>query len=168
MTTINFDYSRQFEHFLFINPKGNLFVGQKGFVEYCNRKELDFDKLAQEYISINQSYDEHRRHGLINATAKAKGVFGDDLMLDKMVFCEFYKIPRFGKTLVGQLLLHAKQTQNQKYILEVCNMFASQIRIEAQKYNTTCFVPPSTPRTIQFMTLLNQVVNSDIPRITAN
>lgn len=48
MTTINFDYSRQFEHFLFINPKGNLFVGQKGFVEYCNRKELDFDKLAQE------------------------------------------------------------------------------------------------------------------------
>lgn len=89
-------------------------------------------------------------------------------MLDKMVFCEFYKIPRFGKTLVGQLLLHAKQTQNQKYILEVCNMFASQIRIEAQKYDTICFVPPSTPRTIQFMTLLNQVVNSDIPRITAN
>jgi hypothetical protein len=154
-----------FANYLYIDPKGNIWPMVFGFYHWCKKQNLDFEKTALEYIEINKPYNKLREKGLINATQKAKGVFGEDLQLDEMYFCEFYNIPRFGKTYTGQLLLHSKQTQNQKYIDEICHTFAPEILELAQGFESLCFAPPSTPRNPQFMDVLNETVGTELPRI---
>jgi hypothetical protein len=163
----NQETSKLFENYLYINPRGQLASGVSGLYYWSKKQNLDFVKTALEYLEINKPYDKLRQNNFINATAKAKGVFGDDLQLDEMYFCEFYKIPRFGKTRVGQLLLHSKLTENQKYIQIICDEFSPKIREFAKNFDCICFVPPSKSRQVQFMDILDKTVNSSIPRVKA-
>ena len=132
------------------------------------KQKLPINKTLIEYLEINKPYDELRNKGLVDATVKAKSVFGSDLKMESIYFCEFYKIPRFGKTWVGQLLLHAKQTQNEKYIRIICEEFAPKIREFAQDFESICFVPPTTPRALQFMDVLRETLDIDLPIIATS
>ncbi len=156
-----------FRNYVFINNSGFVSLSFLGFYNWCFKTKQDFVKTALEYIEINKPYNEMRAKGLINASNKGRGVFGEDFQLDEMYFCEFYKIPRFGKTRVGQLLLHSKQTQNEKYINYICEEFKDRLISFLNGYDSVCFVPPSTPRQIQFMDILNQAIGGDKPRIVA-
>ena len=154
-----------FKNYVYISPKGDIWYSVIGLYLWCQKNQVDFVKTALEYLEINEPYDKLRNSGFVNATNKARGVFGDDLQLDEMFFCEFYKIPRFGRTRVGQILLHAKSTQNAKYIQVICDEFSPRIRDFAKEFDCICFVPPSNPRQIQFMDVLNSTINSSKPRI---
>jgi hypothetical protein len=156
-----------FRNFIIIDALGSVLTDVLGFKKWCFKKNLDFVKTALEYIELNKPYDVLRKSGLINATAKGKGVFGDDFQMDEMYFCEFYKIPRFGKTRVGQILLHAKQTQNKKYIQVICDEFKDKLVNLLENFDSVCFAPPSTPRQIQFMDILNETIGGNKPRIIA-
>jgi hypothetical protein len=164
----NTTLSELLSNFVYISPLGNIFGGLEGFKIWCNIRKEPFQKTLIEYLEINEPYNKLRSQGLIDATAKAKSVFGDDLQMDSMYFCEFYKIPRFGKTRVGQLLLHSKQTQNEKYIRLICEEFAPRIRELATKFDSICFAPPTTPRQLQFMDVLREILNIDKPVISTH
>ncbi len=157
------------QNYVYISPRGQVFSGIEGFWRWCEKQNLDLNKTLEEYRNINKPYqklrDNNFNNGLIDSANKVKSVFGEDLQMDEMYFCEFYKIPRFGKTRVGQLLLHSKQTQNAKYIQLICDEFASKILDFAKDFDCICFAPPSTPRAIQFMNVLDKTINSDKPRI---
>jgi hypothetical protein len=159
------DLVLEFRHYININALGEIVQNILGFYVYCLKTNQDFKKTIKEYIAINEPYNKLRNKGLVDATAKAKSVFGEDLQMNKMYFCEFYKIPRFGKTRVGQLLLHAKQTQNEKYIRLICEEFAPKIREFAKDFESICFAPPTTPRALQFMDVLKEILDIDLPLI---
>ena len=169
MTSQNPDNSidKSLDNFVFIDAIGNISYNYIAFEKWCQKNHLSVEKTLQEFKLINKPYDKLRSGELINATNKAKSVFGPEIMLDEMYFCEFYKIPRFGKTRVGQILLHAKQTQNEKYIRVICDQFKDKLIKLAKDFDCLCFVPPSTPRSIQFMDVLNETINSTKPRIIA-
>jgi hypothetical protein len=152
-------------NFVFITPDGTLFFGELALEKWCQKQKLSFEKTLIEYLEINEPYNKLRNKGLVDATSKAKSVFGEDLQMNKMYFCEFYKIPRFGKTRVGQLLLHSKQTQNEKYIRLICEEFAPKIREFAKDFESICFAPPTTPRALQFMDVLKEILDINLPII---
>ena len=142
------ELEQYFSNFLYLNPKGDILEGLDGIKLWCQKQNLPFEKTLVEYLEINEPYNRLRQQGIIDATAEVKSDFGEDLQMDKMVFCEFYKIPRFVKTRVGQILLHAKQTQNEKYIRLICDEFAPRIREFAKGFESICFAPPNHSKAI--------------------
>jgi hypothetical protein len=163
----NKDFEQLFSEYTYISPRGNVYLFSLGLWHWSKKQNLDFVKTALEYLEINQPYDELRQNKFIDSTAKGREVFGEDLQLDAIYFCEFYKIPRFGKTRVGQLLLHSKLTENKKYIQIICDEFAPKILEFAKEFDCVCFVPPSKDRQVQFMTILDQTINSNKSRVKA-
>ncbi len=164
----NTNLDNALNNFIQINPSGTILFGINGFSFWCQKQHLPLQKTLIEYLEINEPYQKLRSQGLINATAKAKSVFGDNLQMESMYFCEFYKIPRFGKTRVGQLLLHSKQTQNEKYIRLICEEFAPRIREFAKGFDSICFAPPTTPRQLQFMDALREILHINLPVISTH
>jgi predicted amidophosphoribosyltransferase len=103
----------------------------------------------------------------LNATSKIKKTFEGENCVDKLFYYDFYSIEIFGKTKIGQKLLYAKQSQDRKLILEISEEILSAINnlIKKEKIDSVVFVPPTVPRKIQFMTVLESNLKLKLPKI---
>jgi hypoxanthine-guanine phosphoribosyltransferase len=87
--------------------------------------------------------------------------------LDKIFYLDFYSIDRFGKTKLGQMLLYAKQSQNEELIYKLIEEIEPQIKFMIKKLNITSvgFIPPTVKRETQLMKVLEKVLNLNITKI---
>ncbi len=142
-------------HYLYITPLGEMVYGIDGFREWLRsiKDEEKFVTLAKEYVQTSQKAEAHRSDkGWIDATEKLKTTFSSN-NIKKLYYADFYSIPKFGKTKLGQLVLYAKQSQNK----ELIDLIIQQVKpiiekiIEIHHIDTIVFIPASVPRRIQFM-----------------
>jgi sugar-specific transcriptional regulator TrmB len=140
------------ENYLIITPTGKRKVGIEGFAYWCDKNKLPVVKTVKEYIQTVKKYNKFRRLGLINGLDKIKNTF-TKCYLDKLFYLDFYSIERFGKTKLGQLLLHAKNSGDKKLIKEVVEDIKPQIKSVIAKYKIEAvgFIPATVPRQVQFM-----------------
>jgi hypothetical protein len=106
------------ENFLLITPQGEKREGVSGFAQWCADRGADTAKKASEYVSVYKKYATLKKNGLLNGTEKIRGTFDNDQCIDRVYYIDFYAWEIFGKTKLGQLLLYAKQSQDQKMIKE--------------------------------------------------
>ena len=155
--------------FLVITPNGEIFEGKPAFDFWCKRRNFNFEIKIKEYLQIQEKYEKFKTQNgeFIVATEKFEQTFGTNKQVDEVYYCDFYSVEIFGKTKLGNLLLHGKQSQNLKIILQVCTEVRDRIIefIDQNKIDAVAFIPPTTPRKPQFMDEFAKILNLKLPII---
>jgi predicted amidophosphoribosyltransferase len=161
---------RQFidDRFYWISPAGKIMPGFNGFKAWAiSIKQIyQLSFLAKEYISVRKTADKHYEQGLINASFKIKKTF-TQVYIDKTLYLDFYSLPKYGKTRLGQLVLYAKQAQQTSLISKIAQEVKPKVSQLIAKYHirAVAFIPPTIPRQIQFLKELRKLLALKIPEI---
>ncbi len=165
---IDDDYKKIIEeNFLKITPAGEKKEGWDGFLYWCRKDNEDPVKTAAEYIKTLEKYKAYKKNGLIDGMIKFKGTFKNEVFLDNVFYLDFYSIERFGKTKLGQQLLHGKQSGNKELINEIIKTTRPKVVDVIKKYNIggVGFVPWTIDRKVQFMNELERGLKLNIKKI---
>lgn len=157
------------ESYLYVTATGEMLEGWTGFERWVREigQGQKLESLAQEYV--NQRREANKiasREGWIEATGKFRKTFEGN-WLDRVYYKDFYSLPNFGKTRLGQLVLYAKQSQNRnlmKQVAQICKPTIEAI-VEKHKISAVGYIPPTVPRQIQFQTELEEYLALPIPKI---
>ncbi|MBI2120617.1 MAG: hypothetical protein HYT94_03270 [Parcubacteria group bacterium] len=152
------------KNFLLITPQGERVSGSAGFMSWCSNRGFDMPKKAKEYVAVFQKYENFRKDGFIDGTAKLKESFTHSFV-DKLYYIDFYAWEIFGKTKLGQLLLYAKQSQDARMIAEISEITRPYIARLVKKYGVDAigYIPPTVKREVQFMNVLEKNIRSNLP-----
>jgi predicted DNA-binding transcriptional regulator len=156
------------DNFTLLEPQGTEIVGFNGFVKWCAERKYDVLKKASEYVETLTEYDNFRTGNFIDATQKINTSFSKEKkFLDALYYLYPYSLPVFGKTKMGSWLFHAKQTQNRELMDRVLTQVTPliQIFIKENKIDAVAFVPPTVPRSLQFMKELEKSIKVSLPII---
>jgi len=155
------------ENYLFITPTGEKLVGMVGFESWCQKQNLPIEKTAREYVAMFKKFAAYKIQGLINGLGKLKKTY-KRVFLDDLYYLDFYSIDRFGKTKLGQLLLYAKQGQQQSLMSELIDTLSPEIQklIKLKHITSVGFIPPTVRRQVQFMTVLERKLKLKLRVIT--
>ena len=155
--------------FLVISPEGEILNGLEAFDFWCKKRGFSLEYKLKEYLQIQEKYEKFKTQNgeFIVATEKFEQTFGTNKQVDEVYYCDFYSVEIFGKTKLGNLLLHGKQSQNIKIILQVCTEVRDRIVefINQNKIDAVAFIPPTTPRKPQFMDEFAKILNLKLPII---
>lgn len=141
------------KNYLNITPAGERKEGWDGFVAWCQKTNQDVARMARDYYGLMEKYSKFKTNkGLISGMQKMKNTFSR-VFLDELFYADFYSIERFGKTKMGQLLLHAKQSQNKKLMREISNEVKGKVEYLIEKFHIDAvgYIPPTVRREVQFM-----------------
>jgi DNA-binding Lrp family transcriptional regulator len=138
--------------YLYITPDGEIKYGWDGFVMWCEKTKQNPVKTAKEYISTLRKYDIFVKDGMVDGTEKIRSTF-ENTFLDKLYYIDFYSIERFGKTKVGQMLLHSKNSQDRQLMRGVVEEVRPKVLELLKKYSIdgVLFIPPTVKREVQLM-----------------
>ena len=163
------ELSNSLQDFCYFTPAGKELNGSEGFYQFLintNQDQKPIDR-ANEYISILEKAKSFRDSGgLIDSTEKISSTF-DENFLNKVYIADFYSLPKYGKTKLGQYLLFGKSGQSKRLIRSIADSTSNLIKtiIEKEKIDAVCFVPHSIPRKIQFLPEYKKLLNLNIPMI---
>jgi len=155
--------------YLYVTPLGEILPGVKGFLRWA--KDIGEEKravnLAIEYAHTRTQADVFiNRFGYINATERITSIF-PDTAIDHLYYVDFYSLPKFGKTKLGQLVLYAKQTQKIALVEEIIPQFKHVITdiIKRYKIDAVGFIPPTIPRKYQFQKEMEKLIKLRLHKI---
>ena len=158
------------KNYLYITPQGNLLYGIEGFKSWVetNKQVHLIRKLTDEYLQIRQQYDQHfdTKIKMIEASKKFQDTFSH-CQLDHVYYSDFYSLPKFGKTKLGNLVLYAKQAQNVKLINEVADQVSESILrlVKSHKIESIAWAPHSLPRKVPFLNQIKKNLKLGLPEI---
>ena len=158
------------KNYLYVSPSGEMLTGITGFWQWVvkTKQEKQFEFLAQEYAKTRGGADKFiGRNGLVDATEKLKNTF-DQIFLDKVYYCDFYSLPKFGKTKLGQMVLYAKQSQNRQLMAKIADQTKNVVLklIIQNKVSAVSFIPPTVPRQTQFILEYAKLLALPLPDIS--
>ena len=153
-------------NFYSVTPSGEEKRGVDGFIYWCEKRKLNVESSAKDYMSILKKCDAYKKDGLIDGLSKMKSTF-KKVFLDALYYQDFYAIERFGKTRLGQILLYAKQSQNKAQMLSLIEEIKPSVDYLIQKHaiNGVGFIPPTVKRHVQLMTEIEHGLHLTVPRV---
>ena len=155
------------QNYLYVSPKGEQLTGFEGFTAWSNKTNQSVEKNAYDYFQRMTFYNAFKKNGLIDGINKLKNTF-DKIGLNKLYYLDFYSIDRFGKTRLGQMLLYAKQSQDENLTKVISNETKPSIEALIKRLNITSigFVPPTVRREVQFMKVLERNLNLPLTKLS--
>lgn len=157
------------DNFLLITEVGQMLNGADGFKNWCDKRNLPFEKTIPEFITTKQKYNAYLdKNGLISGLEKLKNTKGyDKIFLDELLYLDFYAIERFGKTKLGTILHYAKQGQNKMLMKMLIDEIKSKINsiLEKYKIEAIAYVPPTIKRETQLMKVLANGLKIPLPQV---
>jgi hypothetical protein len=157
------------QHFLLVDPLGNLLEGHRAMRYWCEKQNLPLEKTILEYIETRKKYLEFfNEDNFIDGTVKLNNTKGiENVGLDKIYYLDFYAIERFGKTRLGTLMHYAKQGQNKILMKRIVDEIRQRVYrlIKEQGVEAVLFVPPTIDRKVQIMKVLEQLLQINLPII---
>ncbi len=99
------------DNWLEIMPNGEFIFGEKGFLLWCQERNYDYEIRKKEFEKIYREKEQLKEQGLIDATEKLTMTFAKNY-LEKVWYLDCYSWEIFGKTLLGKLILYAKQNSD--------------------------------------------------------
>lgn len=153
-------------NFYSLTPLGEELIGFDGFIKWCNARKLDATAKKDEYISIIKKYYGNNFKTPIDFTSKLSATLEDSL-LKKVWSIDYYNFEVFGKTKLGTQVVIAKQTGDKETIASLIQRLEPVVREIISKYDidAIAFTPPTIQRQSQLMTMLDNGLNIDIPRV---
>lgn len=155
--------------YLYISPDGHLLPGWQGFKEWAVKTSQSANMLAlvNEFEKVQSTADDFYKGKLwIEVTEKIRSTFFKTY-LDHLLYGDFYSLPKFGKTILGQYVLYAKQSQSKKLIHELAEKCKPTIEtiIARYKIDALGWVPHSIPRKVPFLKEFRSALSLDLPVI---
>ncbi len=157
-------------YYLYTTPDGRMLHGAEGLKEWAARthQKQPWPELVRDYIKTRRTALALASpvSGLLHGVKVANDGNGPSY-LDGLYFSDFYSLPRFGKTRLGQLMFYAKQSQNPLLMRRIAMEVQNEIRqiIHDEKVNLVTFVPPSIERKIQFLKRLKWELGLKLPEV---
>lgn len=154
------------ENFNLITATGEEIPGMTGFEKWCHDRKLNIEDMITKYEEQISYYKKFINNYYIDASKKLDS-FGVDKSLDKLVYLDFYSYPVFGRTKISNWLFYGKTLQQKDLMNRVIEQTKTKIFnfIIDQKVDSILFVPPSVPRKTQFMKILEDTLNINLPKI---
>lgn len=158
------------KNYIYATPAGEFLEGIEGFTRWAiaTGQEKHVLSLAEEYETVRNAANGFvNKNGWIDATAiKEQAAFGD-IVVDKLLYKDFYSIEKFGKTKLGQMVLYAKTSQNIKIIYAIADQVKPVIDKIIKEYDidTIGYIPPSVKRKVQFMSELRSCLQIQLPEL---
>lgn len=155
--------------YLYVTPNGEVLSGMEAFGSWTEKIGLDSlsGQLAKEYVEARVKADSFfNSNGMINTTQKLKDTF-EELWIDEVYCRDFYALPKFGKTKLGQLVLFSKLAQKRDFIPKIVEDCKSGIEEIIAKHDIDAvgFIPHSLPRKVQFLTEFSLDLDLKLPKI---
>ncbi len=149
------------ENWLTITPEGRRLSGEEGFLHWCQKRDINPEIKKEEYIRIFHRYDGFRRNGYIDATEKFLVTFPEKRVLKKAFYLDFFSYEIFGRTKWGQLVLHAKLSEDKNLLKEVYSWADPLIKKIINDNNITAigYIPHSLKRKNPFIPGLKKFMN---------
>jgi len=155
--------------YLYVSPLGEIIYGFAGFTKWVDSVN-EGRHLAELSLEYKKMRDETKKHfdgnGFIDATRKLRQTF-TDVYLDKVCYLDFYALPKFGKTKLGQLVLYSKQAQKYDLIKSLSLQVKPKIEelLVREKIDAVSFIPPTVPRNLQFIKEFEKILNLNLPKV---
>jgi predicted amidophosphoribosyltransferase len=139
-------------NWLEIEPNGAFVYGEGGFEDWCSKRQLDQSKMIRLFEADYKTNDSLKRYGCIDATQKLKKTFSH-CYLEKIYYIDFYSLPIFGKTLLGKLILYAKQNSDIVLMKDIAKRIQKPLQglIDLNDFDMIAVIPHSVPRKRNFL-----------------
>lgn len=154
-------------NFVYFWADGTLDFWVSWFKKWCGKRNLDSEKESITYIKTLEKYHNYKdENSLIDWIVKMKNTF-DEVFLDEIYYLDFYSIEKYWKTLLGNLMLYAKQTWKKDLANKIINIIEETILnlINIKDINSFAFIPPSIDRKVQLMDLLKKGLNLNLKEL---
>ncbi len=155
------------ENFVDFGANGEVKYWMEWFIRWCEKRNLSADKEIETYKKTLKKYGWYKdKDGFIDGMAKMQQTF-DEVFLDKIFYLDFYSIEKYWKTLLWNLMLYAKQTNNKELAHNVLEIISGNVYKLIDKYDidSFAFIPPSIDRKIQLMDELKKWLNFDLKEL---
>lgn len=157
------------KNYLYIDPTGLIIPGLPGLLKWMNstNNHQKLENCVQEYCQVlTEALSHKNKLRLIDATERFQKIFNHSY-LDQVYYFDFYSLIKFGKTKMGQLLLHGKQAQDKKIIAEISATIKDPLikLCRTQKIEAIAWVPHSIPRKLPFLKEVKKNLNLPLPEI---
>lgn len=156
-------------NFILITEIGQLLKGLEAFENWCEKRNLPLEKTIDEFILTKDKYNQYiDKNGLISGLEKLKNTKGyDKILLDELLYLDFYAVEQFGKTRLGTILHYAKQGQNKMLMTILIDEIKEKINtlISVYKIDAIAYVPPTIRRETQLMKVLANGLKINLPSI---
>lgn len=149
-------------------PNGELLSGAPAFYAWLKstKQEKNYKSLSKAYLtSTRELKDKRNKLNLFDLSQKLQETFNNDLFLNKVMCSDFYSLPQFGKTQLGNLVTAGKSGQDTKSIKTIADLISPQISslIKSEKIDSLAWVPHSIPRKMMFLPTLKKILKVNLP-----
>lgn len=158
------------DHYIYMSPTGKIEPGVNGFINWMRttQNKQAPEKCVRDYIQIlNESLThKNKKYDLIDATDRLHTVF-KKCFLDQVYYHDFYSLIKYGKTKIGNYLLHGKQAQDKFMIQKIADIISPSLMnlIEKEKIDSIAWTPHSIPRKIPFLKELEKRLAIQLPKV---
>ena len=154
--------------FSYLDPTGKLLSGREAFEGWVSAKNLenDFVPLAKAFSRTIKDIYDSKVERPIDTLPRLKTILSS-CVLDSAHISDFYALPQFGKTNLGNLI-HAIKTAFNSRILETIVRSVEQdilSLVKLQNIDAIVYVPHSIPRKKQFLPALRRSLQLPLPEI---
>lgn len=158
--------------YFYVSSSGRIIEGLNGFIEWVKetKQENQLLPLISEYVKYRESANKHiSNFGWIDATRKITDTFSK-VYVNKLLYQDFFALPKFGKTRLGQMVLYAKTSQNRELMRDVVRLIKPVISKIIMHYqiDAVSFIPPTIPRNLQFLKETEFELNIKLPQVGLN
>ena len=155
-------------NFSFLSPTGSYLTGVAAFQSWLTTKNLtaDYKSLGTAYFKLWNSIYGHSKGRPIDTLSRIESILSE-LALDSAYISDFYALPQFGKTHLGNLVHILKTSFKQKFLEQLTLEVADDIQkcIELFKIDAVIFYPHSIARKYQFLPSLQRKLGLNLPTI---
>lgn len=155
-------------NFSFLSPTGSYLTGVSAFQAWITTKNL-----TQDYLPLSIAYAKlwNSIYGLSKTspldTLKRLESILPAIALDSAHISDFYALPQFGKTHLGNLVHILKTSFKQKFLDQFVTEVSADIHkiLKKFKIDSIIFYPHSIPRKIQLLPSLQRKLGLNLPTI---
>jgi len=139
-------------NWLEILPNGSFLYGNDGFISWCKKRNCNVFEKQKLYEKIYFEKELLKKENLIDASNKITESFERNY-LEKLWYVDFYSWEIFGKTLLGKLILYAKQNSDIELMKKIASIIERPIQnlINKYKFDMIVRIPHSVPRKRDFL-----------------
>lgn len=157
------------EHYTFVSPDGRSLQGATGFREWTVtiKQQKAFESLARAYYKIRTETLALFTNGIyISALQKFRDTF-TECFLNEVLYRDFYSLPQFGKSRLGQMVTQGKSGQSVSTIKKLADLNKPIIQEIIQKYaiDAIAWTPHSIPRKVVFLSEYRSFLGFNLPAV---
>jgi len=154
-------------NFVYFSPNWEVTYWFPWFKKWCIKRKIDPIKESNLYLKTLEKYNKYKnKKWFIDWQDKMLSTF-DKVYLDKTFYFDFYSIEKYWKTLLWNLMLYAKQTNDKDLAIKVIDLIYDKVYSLINTYNVDSFsfIPPSIDRKVQLMDELKKWLNINLKEL---